>query len=75
MAGDEIEIPDPVVVRCPLKRFELRRAIRCEGCPHFAGLTELLAASAAQPIPFHKAYAVRCAYPVDRELQALAAED
>lgn len=75
MVGDDIEIPDAVVVRCPLKRFDLARAIRCEGCTHFAGLTELMTREASTaPIPFHRAYAVRCAFPIDRELQSLAPE-
>lgn len=75
MEGDEIEIPDQVVVRCPLKRFELRRAFRCESCPHFAGLTEVLKHEQADAaVKFHDAYRVRCTFPIDRELQTLTTE-
>ncbi|XAI95664.1 hypothetical protein [Microcystis phage Mae-JY22] len=75
MEGDEIEIPDQVVVRCPLRRFELRRALRCETCAHFAGLTEVLQRSHGdKAVAFHDAYRVRCTFPIDRELQTLATE-
>ncbi len=68
-AGDDIEIPQNVVVRCPLKSFDLAHATGCDGCEHFAGLSELLA---SPTVRFQRRYAVRCRYPIDRELAALA---
>jgi hypothetical protein len=70
MIGDEVQIPSNVLVRCPLAAFDLTRAYRCEGCQHFQGLVEYQPPGGQGA--FHKRYGVRCAYPVDRELQALA---
>jgi hypothetical protein len=67
--NDEIAIPHSVLVRCPVRRFAQRRALHCEGCEHFRGLTQLVSGADKA---FAQAYAVRCAYPVDRELAPLA---
>jgi hypothetical protein len=65
--GDQIDIPNDVLVRCPLVHFAQRRAASCAQCAHFAGLTEQLNG----PHPFARLYALRCAHPVDRELSHL----
>lgn len=64
-APREVTIPRQIVVRCPLQRFDLRRAHQCDGCPHFAGLAE---APARPDAGFHERFQVRCAYPTDRTL-------
>lgn len=64
----EVDVPAGVLVRCPLFRFDLRRVTHCEGCEHFHGLTDTIAGPAT---PFQHRYRVRCAYPIDRELQLL----
>lgn len=69
-----VEIPHQVVVRCPLERFDLRRAGQCAGCEHFAGLTQMFGREGGLGAPFHKAFAVRCRYPQDRELQTLTGD-
>lgn len=69
MEGDEIEIPPNVLVRCPLKQFDQRRAKGCEGCEHFGGLTEMVQ---APNVRFHHRFAIQCRHPIDRELAALA---
>ena len=71
-AGGEagtIEVPDSVLVRCPLVDFTLRRvASRCPGCPHFHGLADRFPGS--NHIPPAKRYLVLCGepLPVKREL-------
>ena len=69
--NEQIAIPAHILVRCPLTNFDHRHATHCEGCEHFRGLTEQLR---GPTVPFQRAYAVRCAWPVDRELFALAQE-
>jgi hypothetical protein len=61
----DIPIPADILVRCPVQRFDLRRARECEGCKHFAGLTEALARPDAS---FPERFQVRCAVPTDRAL-------
>lgn len=67
--NDQIEVPQNILVRCPLRQFAQRRARHCDGCKHFAGLTEALGNG---NLPFHKRFLVRCGWPIDRELSALA---
>lgn len=67
----EVEIPARVLVRCPMRSFDQRFASHCEGCEHFAGLTDLFPGSA---YAFQRRYAVRCRWPVDRELSSLASD-
>ena len=64
---EEVDIPEHIFVRCALRQFKLCQARRCEGCEHFRGLTERMRRE-GQPLPFESQFAVRCAYPVDREL-------
>lgn len=63
----EVEIPAHIFVRCAMREFKLRQARQCEGCEHFRGLTERMRRD-GPPLPFESQFAVRCAYPVDREL-------
>jgi hypothetical protein len=66
--GDDIKIPDNILVRCPLRGFTLIRAAGCDRCTHFAGMSEQMNRPG---LSFQRAYAVRCTHPVDRELFAL----
>ena len=75
----DIAIPADVYVRCPLVEFQLSPASACDGCTHFHGLTERLRSAnttqqmlEADPNLFRKTFAVRCAWPTDRELSSLA---
>jgi hypothetical protein len=61
----DVPVPHDILVRCPVQRFDLRRARDCEGCRHFAGLAEVLARPEA---PFHERFQVRCGVPTDRAL-------
>lgn len=63
----DIKIPVQMFVRCAMREFKLCQARQCEGCEHFRGLTERMRRE-GQPLPFENQFAVRCAYPVDREL-------
>lgn len=63
----EVEIPPHIFVRCAMREFKLRQARQCEGCEHFRGLAERMRRE-GPPLPFESQFAVRCAYPVDREL-------
>lgn len=66
--GDNVDIPANILVRCPLVKFAMARATKCNTCTHFCGLSEQMARPG---LPFFRTYAVRCNYPVDRELAAL----
>lgn len=75
----DIAIPAAVYVRCPLVEFQLSPASGCDGCTHFRGLTERLrSANTTQQMLeadanlFRKTFAVRCAWPTDRELSSIA---
>lgn len=61
----EIDIPREIHVRCPLRKFHLIAAQRCDGCEHFRGLAEALANPA---LAFESRFRVRCAHPIEREL-------
>ena len=63
----EIDIPTHIFVRCAMREFKLRQASQCEGCDHFRGLAERMRRE-GQALPFESQFALRCAYPVDREL-------
>ena len=65
--SNNVEIPPHIFVRCAMREFKLRQARQCEGCEHFRGLAERMRRE-GQPLPFESQFAVRCAYPVDREL-------
>lgn len=76
---ENITIPDGVYVRCPLADFQMSPVSACEGCENFHGLLERLRrADSTQemfetdPNLFRKTFAVRCAWPVDRELFSLS---
>lgn len=63
--GANVDFPPSAHVRCPLRRFHLRPAARCDGCEHFRGLAEL---TPIAQLEFELQFRVRCAYPTDREL-------
>ena len=63
----DIDIPPDILVRCPLRDFDLARAQRCDGCEHFAGLSEALGSGS-----FQTRFLVRCKWPQDRQLFRLA---
>lgn len=65
-------IPEHVFVRCPMVAWKLRQAKRCDSCEHFRGLTQRMQSD--KPMPFEHEFAVRCAFPVDRELYAVEIE-
>lgn len=74
----EIAIPSGVYVRCPLVEFQLSQAAACDGCEHFRGLAERMRRSdvtnemlEADPNLFRKTFAVRCAWPMERELNSI----
>lgn len=69
--GEQVEVPADVLVRCPLLKFDLRAAGECDECPHFGGLTEMIAGGSQ---PFHRRFAVNCRHGIDRELYRLAAK-
>lgn len=72
---DEIAVPADVLVRCPEKQFAMRQARRCEGCGHFKGLTERFSQGEhLREMRFEAQYAVRCAYPQDREVSRVTWE-
>ena len=65
-AGEEIEIPEGVRVRCPLVEFRLRKVGECPGCRHFRGLTDRFPGGKHA---FAVRYSVLCAAePAKREL-------
>lgn len=66
--GEQVEIPNTTFVRCPLVRWKLRQARRCNGCEHFAGLSEQMSTEGPIALPFETRFGVRCGFPVDREL-------
>jgi len=63
----EVTIPAHIFVRCAMREFKLRQACHCDRCEHFRGLAQRMSRP-GQPLPFESEFAVRCAYPVDREL-------
>lgn len=69
--GQEVDIPHSVLVRCPMVKFDLRAARKCDGCVHFGGLTEKLA---GELVRFHQRFAVNCKFGQDRDLFQLAVE-
>ena len=72
--GEDITIPESVLVRCPLHQFSHRRARLCDNCMHFRGLAEQRPGSSAWNGPaavFQRCFSVRCAWPIERELSAL----
>ena len=66
--GQDVSIPREIFVRCPLAGWKLRQARRCDGCEHQRGVSEQLRSDGPQQPPFEAAYAMRCAFPMDREL-------
>ena len=68
----EATIPPQVFVRCPMVAWKLRQAKCCDGCANFHGLTHRMQSD--KPMPFEHEFAVRCAFPVDRELFAVEIE-
>lgn len=64
---NEVEIPAHIFVRCAARGFKLCQARQCEGCEHFRGLAQRMTRE-GNPLPFESQFAVRCAFPVDREL-------
>lgn len=56
-AAREVDVPDGVFIRCPLKDMRLSPVTVCESCPHFHGLGEL---TSRADIAFHRRFNVRC---------------
>jgi len=55
----EIDIPEAVLVRCPLVEFKLRSIARhCPTCPHFKGLSDRFPGSTQHS--FVQRYLLRC---------------
>ncbi len=63
----QVDVPAHVFVRCPMVGWKLRQAGRCDGCEHFHGLAQRMHQD-GKPMPFEHEFAVRCGYPVEREL-------
>lgn len=64
-----IEMPEDVLVRCPLVEFNLRAVAKgCPACRHFHGLADRFPGHEEKPA--HKRYLVLCGepVPVKREL-------
>jgi hypothetical protein len=69
-----IDIPDSVVVRCPMADFKLRRtALRCPECPHFHGFADRFPESKAMPAA--KRYLVLCGEPIPAKRELFELED
>ena len=58
----EVDMPNDLLVACPLKMFALRPAYKCEGCPYFHGLLDRFPGN--RSFRFEQRYQVRCAGPV-----------
>lgn len=68
ISEETMEMPDDVLVRCPLVDFNLRAVARhCQACPHFHGAADRFPGSDKPP---DKRYLVLCGepVPVKREL-------
>lgn len=68
----EATIPVHVFVRCPAAQWKMRQAKRCDGCEYFRGLTQRMIRDGG--MPFEQEFAVRCGFPIDRELFAVEME-
>lgn len=60
-----VDIPTEIHVSCPLRKHHLVPVRRCDGCPHFHGLEQMMG---NDTLPFEHVYAVRCAFPISRKL-------
>jgi len=72
--GETVEIPEKILVACPLVDFEVRRLAGCATCPKFGGLADNYP-DPGNAVPFHRRYILKCfGAPVKRMLHTLAEE-
>ena len=66
--SDEANIPDGVLIPCPMRKFDNRRAAKCcPGCEHFKGLVEI-----QRPATWPQGYRIFCAHPIARRVSMIA---
>jgi len=70
----EIQLPDNVVIQCPLVSFAFRKVASCAACQHFKGLSQ--ATVDGRPIDSGNVddYQVICGKPITRRLQQIIVE-
>jgi RNase H-fold protein (predicted Holliday junction resolvase) len=61
-----IEIPQNVVIGCPLARQHLIRAVNCKACNHFNGVVQTTYNNEYEML-WHEKFAISCVSPVDRK--------
>lgn len=67
----DVDIHSDVVVPCPAKRFQPRRAANaCPGCDYFQGVGQMVVQQAGEePLQWHQKYVIRCAHVIERRTQ------
>ena len=69
-SSDVDNIPDGVLIPCPMRKFDNRRAAKCcPGCDHFRGLIVVQ----EQPT-WPQGYRISCAHPIARRVSIIVEE-
>ncbi|KKM87161.1 hypothetical protein LCGC14_1271680 [marine sediment metagenome] len=69
-SSDADNIPDDVLIPCPMRKFDNRRAAKCcPGCEHFRGLVVV-----QEPSTWPQGYRIFCAHPIARRVSMIVEE-
>ena len=62
----DVDIPDSVIVRCPIYANRNRAAKHCAECRHFKGVSQM-AYSDDTELTWSQQYAIRCSFILERK--------
>ena len=63
-----VQIPENVIVHCPMHQFKWKRAYNCEQCQHYQGI---LVINVNKEKEWSDRYRVLCAHPIARRTEKI----
>jgi len=62
------DVPEHIIIQCPITTFKPRRGINCMKCEFYGGLGIMIE---DETLPWHERYAIRCGHIIERRTHVI----